>query len=99
MHIELRTAPGCPNADAAKIVLAECLNALGVDVPIVECVGAYPSPTLVIDGVDVMRPVAGPPEGQACRLDVPTPERVLDAIVAAGAGPTQHGSVTQTPSS
>ena len=45
------TSPGCPNVAAVKQTLAECLDALGLDVPVVERVGRYPSPTLLIDGV------------------------------------------------
>ena len=35
-----------------------CLTSLGIDSPIVEMVGRYPSPTVLIDSVDVMRPSA-----------------------------------------
>jgi len=48
--------------------------------PIIDRVGRYPSPTVLVDGVDVMRPESGARSGDACRLDVPTPQRVLDAL-------------------
>ena len=80
MHIELLTAPDCPNADPVKAMLAECLRVLGLDVPIVHRVGAYPSPTLLIDGKDVMRANSEIPTGNACRLDVPDPQRVRAAL-------------------
>lgn len=80
MRIELFTAPGCPNADAARAILVGCLTAVGIDVPIIDRVGHYPSPTVLVDGVDVMRPNAAAPMGDACRLDVPTSQRVLDAL-------------------
>ncbi|GJN97569.1 alkylmercury lyase [Mycobacterium marinum] len=82
MRIELFTSPGCPNAAAAKQTVTDCLTTLGIDVPIIERTGRYPSPTLLIDGVDVMRPEAGVPIGDTCRLDLPTPRRVLDALRA-----------------
>jgi hypothetical protein len=82
MRIEVLTSPGCPNAGAAKKTVADSLTALGMDVPVIDRVGRYPSPTVLIDGVDVMRPEAGPPTGDACRLDLPTPQRVLDALSA-----------------
>jgi hypothetical protein len=82
MRIELLTSPGCPNAATAKAVITECLTALGIDVPIIERVGRFPSPTVLVDGVDVMRPEAGVPMGDACRLDLPTRQRVLDALRA-----------------
>jgi hypothetical protein len=49
-------------------------------VPIIERVGRYPSPTVLVDGVDVMRPESGARIGDACRLDLPAPQRVLDAL-------------------
>jgi hypothetical protein len=80
LRIELRTAPGCPNAAAARATIAECLSTLGIDVPIIDRVGRYPSPTVLVDGVDVMRPESRTWSGDACRLDLPTPQRVLDAL-------------------
>ncbi|MDO3634583.1 thioredoxin domain-containing protein [Mycolicibacterium arseniciresistens] len=81
MRIELLTAPGCPNAAAAKKVIIECLADLGIEAPIRDRIGAYSSPTVLIDGIDVMRGDA-PPVGEACRLDLPTPQRVRDALHA-----------------
>ena len=80
MLVELLSAPGCPHAGAAKTALSDCLTALGIDVPIIERVGAYPSPTVLIDGIDVMRPGDGAQEGDACRLDLPTAQRILAAL-------------------
>lgn len=81
MRIELFTSPRCPNAAAAKDVIAKTLTALCIDAPIVYRVGRYPSPTVLIDGDDVMRPGASAPVGEECRLDLPTPQRVFDALV------------------
>jgi hypothetical protein len=80
VRIELLTAPGCPNAAAARATIAGCLSTLGIYAPIIEHVGRYPSPTVLVDGVDVMRPKTGTWIGDACRLDVPTHQRVLDAL-------------------
>ena len=82
MRIELLTSPGCPNAAAAKAAITECLTTLRIDMPIIDRVGNYPSPTVLVDGVDVMRPEVGVPTGDACRLDLPTPRRILDALRA-----------------
>ncbi len=71
MRIELLTSPGCPNAESARKILADCLSSLGIDEPIIDRIGTYPSPTVLIDGVDVMRPTAKAPTGDACRLDLP----------------------------
>jgi hypothetical protein len=80
MRIELRTSPGCPNAETTRKILADCLSSLGIDEPIIGRVGTYPSPTVLIDGADVMRPAAKAPTGDACRLDLPTSQHILDAL-------------------
>ena len=80
MRIELLTSPGCPNADTTRKILTDCLTSLGINEPVIARVGRYPSPTVLIDGVDVMRPAAKAPTGDACRLDVPTPQDILDAL-------------------
>jgi hypothetical protein len=89
MRIELLTAPDCPHAAPARQVITECLTSLGLDVAIIDRVGRYPSPTVLVNGVDVMRPEAAAPVGDACRLDLPTPRRVLDALRANTAGQVQ----------
>ena len=71
---------GCPNAEITRKILADCLASLGIDVPIIDRVGRYPSPTVLVDGVDVMRLEAKAPTGDACRLDLPTPQHILDAL-------------------
>ncbi len=78
MIVELRYVPGCPHTDAARALLAECLTELHLDVAIEEKEGAYPSPTILVNGDDVM----GAPASQAaaCRLDVPTRQRLLAAL-------------------
>ena len=81
-RVELLTAPDCPNAEAARSLVAECLAESGLDASVVERVGRYRSPTILVDGVDVMG-TPGPVAGDACRLDVPSRERVLAALTAA----------------
>jgi hypothetical protein len=73
-----------PHAAAAKKTITDCLAALRIDVPIIDRVGRYPSPTVLVDGVDVMRPEAEVPIGDASRLDLPTTQRVLDVLRAKG---------------
>jgi hypothetical protein len=80
MDVELLLAPDCPNAAAARAVLADCLDRLRLAVPVRERVGDYPSPTILVDGVDVMTNLTGAPPMSACRLDVPTVPRVLAAL-------------------
>jgi glutaredoxin len=80
MRIELFTSPGCPHGAAARDTVIDCLTALRIDAPIIERVGSYASPTVLVDGVDVMRPEDGVLRRDACRLDLPTPQRILDAL-------------------
>jgi len=94
MRIELLTSPGCANAGAARKIVEDCLTTLGIDTPIIDFVGRYPSPTVLVDGVDVMRPEAGAPIGDACRLDLPTPPRIFDALRAAM--PSQSAGTPQS---
>ncbi len=80
MRVDLFLAPGCPNAAAARALLAECVDRLGVVVEIRERLGDFPSPTVLVDGVDVMTDRPGAPSTEACRLDVPTETRLLAAL-------------------
>ena len=79
MRIELLLAPGCPHADAARREAQAALQHLGLVVAITEYVGLRPSPTLLVDGLDV---VTGQPpaRGACCRLDRPTMAQVVAAV-------------------
>jgi hypothetical protein len=76
MRVQLVYFAGCPHVDAVRAVLAR----LGVAAE--EIVADYPSPTVLVDGVDVM----GDPPGRvaACRLDVPTEARLREALGRGG---------------
>jgi hypothetical protein len=80
VRIELLLVPGCPNAEAARQVVVESVDALGLPVTVREVAGDFPSPTVLVDGVDVMTDAEGAPAMPACRLDVPTVPRVLAAV-------------------
>ena len=54
--------------------------------------GDGPSPTVLVDGIDVMRPAAELSTARVCRIDVPTRERVLAALRAALAAESRDGS-------
>ena len=78
VEIELLSVDGCPHVDAARQLLRACVEQLQVNARIDEKVGAYPSPTIRVDGEDVM---GSPPFAEAaCRLDTPTRDRVLAAL-------------------
>ena len=87
MRVELLLSPDCPNAPGARRVLADCLHELGLSVDVGEQVGDFPSPTVLVDGVDVMTDAHGVGRAQACRLDVPTATRVLAALRRAAVTP------------
>jgi hypothetical protein len=90
--VELLLAPGCPNAAAARAVLAACLRRLGLDIGVQERVGVFPSPTILVDGVDVVTGVTGAPLMQACRLDVPSESRVVAALGRRSAASSAGGA-------
>jgi hypothetical protein len=78
MKIELLHVSNCPHVDAARALLSECLTELQLEVAVEDREGAYPSPTILINGVDVMEAPAF--MAAACRLDVPTKHRLLVAL-------------------
>ena len=66
MRVELLHHDGCPHAPAAHRLIEECLRTLAISAPILVRVGDYPSPTVLVDGIDVMRPAhASHPAGRA----------------------------------
>jgi len=79
MQIEFLHFNGCPHVVETKQLLVDCLDEIGrVDVQIDDREGDFPSPSIIIDGRDVM----GAPTifAPCCRLDPPTRERVLAAL-------------------
>jgi hypothetical protein len=78
VKVELLSIPNCPHVDSARQSLRSCLAELGIDAEFEERQGAFPSPTILVDEVDVM----GAPDisGPTCRLDVPTRERIIAAL-------------------
>lgn len=79
LTIELWHVPDCPLVDQVRATLQECLQAAEVDPPIRERQGPYPSPTLVINGMDVVTGTT-PAEGVCCRLDLPTHTQIQTAL-------------------
>jgi hypothetical protein len=78
MKIEMLHMSECPNVHAARTLLRDCLIELRFNVTVEKKEGAYPSPTILVNGVDIM----GAPASQvaACRLAVPTKRRLLLAL-------------------
>jgi hypothetical protein len=89
MRVELLQYEGCPLAPAAHRLVRECLIAVGIPDPALVRVGEYPSPTMLVNGTDVMGAAAELSKARVCRVDVPTRERVLAALRATLAAESQ----------
>jgi hypothetical protein len=77
--IELRWVPECPNVERVRRELLAVLADLDLAVDVKEQVGDYPSPTVLVDGLDVVTNEA-PRLGPSCRLDLPTHAQLIDAL-------------------
>ena len=84
--VELRSVPDCPNLTAVRQVLYAALADLDLPPEVTELVGDYPSPSVLINGVDVTGRSAG--NVAACRLDLPTSEHIRAALQSALASET-----------
>jgi hypothetical protein len=78
--VELLLVPECPHADRARRLLTQCLDELQLDVAVVERVGDFPSPTILVDGRDVMTGDEVLAGVSACRLDFPAALQVRAAL-------------------
>lgn len=80
-QVRVLQVPDCPLVGEllGRIRNAEAETGIQVDAQVV--VGDHPSPTLVIDGLDVAtgRPVA---TATCCRLDLPTHDQITAALTA-----------------
>ena len=82
VKVQLLAVPGCPLVGDLREVLRRSVAAAPFPVEIVELVGDFPSPTVLVDGDDVTGRLAG--EGASCRLDVPSQAQIASALDAAG---------------
>jgi hypothetical protein len=82
-RVQLLHLPDCPLIDHLIDEVEECLTEARFDGPVEVIVGDYPSPTLLIDGIDVATgaALAGQPR---CRLDLPSREQIHAALAAHG---------------
>jgi hypothetical protein len=80
-RIQILQVEDCPLVDRLIDDVERCLSAADVAEPVEIIVGEHPSPTLVIDGVDVAtgRPVAG---ASRCRMDLPSRGQIEKAVAA-----------------
>lgn len=78
MTIEFLYFEGCARAPAARAMLDRCLDKLGITIPVDARPWEGASPTIRINGADVMGD--SPPTVHACRLDIPTEDGLLGAL-------------------
>lgn len=79
VHVQLLRVPDCPLAGQVRDLLHECVRETRVAVRFEDAEGPYPSPTLLIDGVDVVTGTT-PTSDTCCRLDLPTRAQILDTL-------------------
>lgn len=76
--VQVRSLPHCPNIEQVRELVRRAAAAAGAAVLLEELVGDYPSPTVLVDGLDVTgAPLA---EGAYCRLDLPTEGQIQAAL-------------------
>ena len=76
--VELRAVPDCPNLAATRDLLTACLIEAGLPPMIIERLGDFPSPSVLIDGVDVTG--ADPHGPPMCVLRPPTADQIRTAL-------------------
>lgn len=79
VRVQLLHVPGCPLTRRLLDTLDDCLRHMTFAVQVDELEGPYPSPTLVVDGVDVATGAA-PPGEICCRFDLPTRAQIATAL-------------------
>nr|WP_301538485.1 alkylmercury lyase [Mycolicibacterium rhodesiae] len=85
MRVEFLSSEACRNAPAVRRLLDDCLAEADIEVQVVERLGAFRSPSVLVDGIDVVQP-GDAISGDACRLDLPTREQILAALTNAMRG-------------
>jgi hypothetical protein len=76
--VELRAVPDCPNLAGTRDRLTACLIEAGLPPTIIERHGDFPSPSILIDGVDVTG--ADPHRPAMCVLEPPTTQQIRTAL-------------------
>ena len=80
LRIELLHLPECPHVEHARHLLQACLSDLDLtSAEVADREGNFPSPSILVNGIDVM----GAPAlaAASCRLDLPTRERLMSALI------------------
>jgi hypothetical protein len=89
VEVRLLHVPECPLADRVRDTLRESIADSGLAVRVEDVEGPFPSPTLLVGGVDVV--TGGTPATEpCCRLDLPSRAQIraaLQRVAASGAPP------------
>jgi hypothetical protein len=80
IHIQLLHVPDCQRVDRVRAALKSVLAKTSVRMAFEDIEGPYPSPTLLINGIDVTGRRRDP--GPSCRLDLPTEDDIVVALRA-----------------
>lgn len=89
VHIHILRVPDCPLIGQLRAVLDRCLARSGLRADIEEIEGLYPSPTILVDGVDVTGRTVR--LAAACRLDLPNEQQIAAALTASTKATTIGG--------
>ena len=77
--VQLLHVPDCPLVSRVRDTLQVCLQRIGRPVRFEDLEGDYPSPTLLVDGIDVT--TGAPPQTEiCCRFDLPTGAQITAAL-------------------
>ena len=79
VRVQLLHVTDCPLVSRLRDTLNGCLQRVGFSVWVEDLEGDYPSPTLLIDGIDLATGTA-PPREMCCRFDLPTCAQITSAL-------------------
>ena len=80
-RIQVLHVPGCPNVERILRMVERSLERLELPNTIELIEGPYPSPTVIVNGIEVNPGRHG--ATASCRLDLPAEEQIIDALAAA----------------
>jgi hypothetical protein len=72
--VQILHVPDCPLLPSARRAVDRVTASLGAHVRVEEVEGAFPSPSMMVDGQDVTGTIAR--GGAQCRLDLPTDQQI-----------------------
>jgi hypothetical protein len=93
IRVQLLHVADCPLVGRLRDKLDDCLQQVRFAVQVEDLEGAYPSPTLLINGIDVA--TGAPPAREiCCRFDLPTYAQITTALNRAATSGLDSRSMT-----